>query len=317
MIRVVIIHGTEGSPDSNWFPWLANELRMWGIEVLSPQMPTPGGQSLQSWMDAFKEQVGTVGPTTILIGHSLGATFILRILELINKPVFASIFVAGFTSNLGILKYDQLNKTFIDHPFDWERVRLNIGRPVCFLGEDDPYVPLSQGRRLASQLKVDPIVIEAAGHINAESGFSSFPLLLSELEKLSIRRIEVRNSPISGKGVFATSAIKAEEKVLPWQPLKHLSAEELTNLPDDEKHYIEEVDNGKYILMNAPERFVNHSCSPNTKAVDQADIAIRDIAPGEEITSDYGHSTLTPFDCSCGSKNCRGKIIGPLPHSSG
>lgn len=308
MIRVVIIHGTEGSPDSNWFPWLANELRMWGIEVLTPQMPTPAGQSLQSWMDAFKEQVGTVGPATILIGHSLGATFILRILELIDKPVFASIFVAGFTGTLGIPKYDQLNRSFIDKPFNWEQISRSMGRPFCFLGEDDPYVPLSLGRKLANQLKVDPIVLKAAGHINAESGFSSFPLLLSELKKLNIRRIEVRNSPISGKGVFATSAIKAGEKVLLWQPLKHFPAEELSNLPNDEKHYIQEVDNGKYILMNAPERFVNHSCSPNTKAVDQTDIAIRDIAPGEEITSDYGHSALAPFNCSCGSKNCRGKI---------
>jgi predicted alpha/beta hydrolase family esterase len=34
MKRVIIIHGWEASPESNWFPWLKNELEKKGIRFL-------------------------------------------------------------------------------------------------------------------------------------------------------------------------------------------------------------------------------------------------------------------------------------------
>jgi D-alanine-D-alanine ligase len=57
----------------------------------------------------------------------------------------------------------------------------------------------------------------------------------------------------------------------------------------------------------------NHSCDPNTAFVGLNVVARRDIRSGEELTVDYatfynGH--MTPFDCSCGSPNCRGRIVG-------
>jgi D-alanine-D-alanine ligase-like ATP-grasp enzyme len=57
----------------------------------------------------------------------------------------------------------------------------------------------------------------------------------------------------------------------------------------------------------------NHSCDPNTAFVGLNVVARRDIWLGEELTVDYatfydGH--MTPFDCSCGSPNCRGHIVG-------
>ncbi|WP_272952579.1 SET domain-containing protein-lysine N-methyltransferase [Kribbella amoyensis] len=57
----------------------------------------------------------------------------------------------------------------------------------------------------------------------------------------------------------------------------------------------------------------NHSCDPNTWWVDAVTLtARRDIATGEEITSDYGTSTGTQYalDCRCGSPLCRGKVTG-------
>lgn len=61
--------------------------------------------------------------------------------------------------------------------------------------------------------------------------------------------------------------------------------------------------------MQPPERYVNHSCDPNTKAINNSDVAVRDIKIDEEITSDYTGSVSKSFQCRCGSKNCRG-IIG-------
>jgi len=57
----------------------------------------------------------------------------------------------------------------------------------------------------------------------------------------------------------------------------------------------------------------NHSCDPNTAFLGLNLTAVRDIRAGEELTVDYatfydGH--MTPFDCSCGSPKCRGRIVG-------
>jgi SET domain-containing protein len=61
-----------------------------------------------------------------------------------------------------------------------------------------------------------------------------------------------------------------------------------------------------------PTNFTNHSCDPNA-GFDGTDaiVALRPIAPGEEIRMDYGTFTFS-FDhacaCRCGAANCRGKV---------
>ncbi|MBI4836307.1 MAG: SET domain-containing protein-lysine N-methyltransferase [Candidatus Abawacabacteria bacterium] len=55
----------------------------------------------------------------------------------------------------------------------------------------------------------------------------------------------------------------------------------------------------------------NHSCSPNTGLSGSIVIvAMRDIAPGEELAFDYAISEtfFSSFECHCGSSNCR-KVI--------
>jgi hypothetical protein len=61
---------------------------------------------------------------------------------------------------------------------------------------------------------------------------------------------------------------------------------------------------------------VNHSCQPNCET-DQIDdrvwiIALRDIAPGEELTYDYNIYDAEPGEdspCHCGAKSCRGTMF--------
>ncbi|MET0779778.1 MAG: hypothetical protein ABWY71_03005 [Candidatus Saccharimonadales bacterium] len=47
MKRVIILHGTLGSPSGNWFTWLKLELERRGLEVWLPQLPRPQQPSLQ------------------------------------------------------------------------------------------------------------------------------------------------------------------------------------------------------------------------------------------------------------------------------
>jgi D-alanine-D-alanine ligase len=57
----------------------------------------------------------------------------------------------------------------------------------------------------------------------------------------------------------------------------------------------------------------NHSCDPNTEFVGLNLVARRDIRSGEELTVDYAtfyDRHMTPFDCTCGSPNCRRRVFG-------
>jgi len=116
----------------------------------------------------------------------------------------------------------------------------------------------------------------------------------------------VRKSAIDKRGVFALRDFRKGEVVLKWRP-KILKKSEADKLPNKEKHYIKKSGK-KYFLMQAPEKFVNHSCGPNTEVKNSCDIAIKNIKKGEEITSDYGEGEAISFQCKCGSKNCRGDI---------
>jgi uncharacterized protein len=64
---------------------------------------------------------------------------------------------------------------------------------------------------------------------------------------------------------------------------------------------------GERILCWDLARFVNHSCDANSVSTGwDFDIAVRDIAAGEEITNDYGALNLErSFSCRCGATRCR------------
>jgi predicted alpha/beta hydrolase family esterase len=73
-----------------------------------------------------------IDEATTLIGHSLGATFLLRVLERQKTAVARSVFVAGLLGPIGIAEYDQLNSTFIETSYDWATIKSNAGAVVCF-----------------------------------------------------------------------------------------------------------------------------------------------------------------------------------------
>ena len=183
MRKFIIIHGTKGSPEGNWFPWLADSLRRQHAEVVVPRMPTPEGQNLVNWLQEFRRQVGVIDEDTTLIGHSLGATFMLRVLERQNTAIAQSVFVAGLLGPIGIAEYDQLNSSFIETSYEWGTIKNNAGSVVCLSGEGDPYVPVVQGEELAVNLGTRNHVVPQGGHLNAEFGYTSFQVLLDLLNK--------------------------------------------------------------------------------------------------------------------------------------
>jgi SET domain-containing protein len=118
----------------------------------------------------------------------------------------------------------------------------------------------------------------------------------------------VKKSKIHGKGVFANRNFTKGEVVLQWKP-KILRKSDIKKLSARQKHYIYQVSEDKYFLMQPPEKYVNHSCDANTKVKNYSDVAARAIKKGEEITSNYiKEGSFSSFICKCESKKCKGLI---------
>ena len=181
MPKVIITHGTMGSPQGNWFPWLSKQLRDRDYKVIVPEYPTPEGQDLNNWLKTFEKVAGALDQETILIGHSVGATFVLRVLESLKSPVRCAYLIAGFTAKLGLPEYDTLCTSFVDPPFDWEKIKTAAARFRVISGADDPYVPIAQGEGIARSLGVPLTSIHGGGHLNAESGYLQFDYLLNDI----------------------------------------------------------------------------------------------------------------------------------------
>ena len=184
-MKIVIIHGAYGNPNENWFPWLKNELEKLGQEVFVPKFPTPENQTPENWCKVLqKDCPWEFGSDTILVGHSLGATYILNILNRERaESVKASFLVAGFTGDLGDPQFDNINHDFTHQDFDWDLIARTAGKITVIGGDNDPYVPKSEIENLARNLRVEPIFIENGGHLNAAAGYTEFPYLLNLIKE--------------------------------------------------------------------------------------------------------------------------------------
>ena len=182
--HVVVVHGSYGNPTENWFPWLAEQVQSYGHSVTIPALPTPAGQSIDAWKRAFREQVGSLTANMLLVGHSMGVGFALRLLEESEQEVVGTFLAAGFIGALGLPDYDPINATFFARPFDWHKIRQNAGRVYVYAGDNDPYVPVERTNEIAHHLATTLQVIPGGGHLNAETGFVTFPQMWEEIKPL-------------------------------------------------------------------------------------------------------------------------------------
>lgn len=121
-----------------------------------------------------------------------------------------------------------------------------------------------------------------------------------------------------GKAVYAARGFREGEVVTRFSGPRVARSKLPTRLVGRADRFVQ-VSADQYMgPSGAVDDLINHSCAPNTGLRFAADgvvlLAIRDIAPGEEIAWDYS-STLTDRSwqmvCACGAPECRG-VIGPF-----
>lgn len=180
--NIFIFHGTEGHPQENWFPWLKSELEARGYNVIVPQFPSPPvvAAKISEWFDVLKDYEHYINDDTVIIGHSLGGIFTLRVLETLDYPIRAALLVGTPIGIRPILYYDRDN-SFSGFEFDWETIKNRARSFVVYHSDDDPYVGLDNGAALATHLGTDLSFVPNAGHFNSKAGYTTFENLRDKL----------------------------------------------------------------------------------------------------------------------------------------
>ena len=184
--RAVLVHGTKGKRDGNWFPWLSKSLEDSGLQMLRPQFPTPENQTIEGYFKVWNKEIGSLASDDILIGHSSGPNFILRVLERQETPIKATFLVAPFVRENGDTEIDNLNRNLWGGGYDWEKIKKFGGQFFVYASDNDPYVPLKNSQEVAGLLGVKLTLVSGAGHFNLSSNPQNreFSKLLQDIRSL-------------------------------------------------------------------------------------------------------------------------------------
>jgi SET domain-containing protein len=142
--------------------------------------------------------------------------------------------------------------------------------------------------------------------------------------------IEVRNSPVHGRGVFAVAPISKGARIIEYlgDRVSHKAADDRYEDHDESDNHTFLFIVDKHTVIDAgvggnDARYINHQCAGNCESVIEHRRvfidATRDIAAGEELGYDYeiGREKDDPpnvdeiYACRCGSPQCRGTMLWP------
>ncbi|OGM90877.1 hypothetical protein A2755_01580 [Candidatus Wolfebacteria bacterium RIFCSPHIGHO2_01_FULL_48_22] len=179
-MRYILIHGWGGGPNKDWFPWLAEELKKQGHEVLAPEMPSTDEPTIEKWTAKVGKVVGVPDNETFFVGHSIGCQAILRYLQTIDIRVAGAVFVAGWFNlkNLEDEETEKIAQPWIETPIDIGKIRSVLPKSTLVISDNDPYNCFEENKAKFTELGSDSIVILNGDHLTAEDGFAQFPQLL-------------------------------------------------------------------------------------------------------------------------------------------
>jgi SET domain-containing protein len=139
-------------------------------------------------------------------------------------------------------------------------------------------------------------------------------------------RLEVRESTIHGKGLYARDRIARGARIIEYTGERVSAYEDASSAPASGPVHTVLFDLGNGWMIDGANggndaRFINHSCRPNSEAYVQRGrifiYARRTILAGHELLLDYGFSPESVgdldarllFPCRCGAPGCRGTIV--------
>lgn len=185
IMRIILIHGFNASPEQNFHPWLSQRLREAGHEVLTPTLPLRSDTELNlpEVVESLRHQVGLLKNNDILLGHSLGALMILHYLEAVEMTETPrAVVLVG--APWKVLRPELRRLFFVD--LDAEVLMWKAREFVVVHSSDDALVPLEHGKKLASSLKATFVETDQCDHFMG----AEYPILFDTLQKIVVTPFE-------------------------------------------------------------------------------------------------------------------------------
>jgi hypothetical protein len=161
MTKTLIVPGLDGSPAPHWQHWwAATDPRALLVDLSDPGRPSPA-----AWE---AELASTIlhHPDCVLVGHSLGAILVARILtKWPQLKVRAALLVAPAETR---------GSDRIGHFGPIPERPLGVPARVV-ASRNDPWMSFARVASLARSWETDLVDLGHAGHINVASGFGPWP----------------------------------------------------------------------------------------------------------------------------------------------
>jgi uncharacterized protein len=188
MVKTLLVPGLDGSTGGHWQQWWHDtDPQAVMVEFTDLGDPVPGAMEVELISAILNH------PDAILVGHSLGAILIARVLaEWPQLSVAGALLVAPADP--------------VDHP---RLYRFNpiseraLGVPATVvISQNDPLMNHARAKDLARGWKAKVIDMGLAGHINLAAGYGPWPMGFDLRDDL-IRRGQAVARPVSGSGLTA------------------------------------------------------------------------------------------------------------------
>jgi uncharacterized protein len=180
-LRVLILHGWQGSGPDHWQTWLARRLEAAGAHVQYPDLPDCDIPCPDRWGAALHREIRALARAEgdgerVVVAHSLGCVLWLREAAAIS-PALRVDRVALVAPPCPGAKVPELAR-FYPTGADKAAIDAAAGHTRLVCADDDPYCP---GRGAAThwgeplELVVD--LLPGAGHLNVEAGYGPWPAM--------------------------------------------------------------------------------------------------------------------------------------------
>lgn len=183
--KIILIHGNDGGTHKDhWFPYLKQELETLGLTVIANTFPDAIKARAKYWLPYIKDELNA-DENTIIIGHSSGAVAALRYAQ--SNKLLGTIIVGANHTDLGLP--EEKDSGYFDQPWQWDKIKANQQWIVQYASTDDPWIPISESRRIHTQLDTEYYEYTDQGHFGSEDNpKQSLPELVEVIkEKLNLK----------------------------------------------------------------------------------------------------------------------------------
>ena len=177
IMRIILIPGYKATPASGFFPWLYEELRKAGHEVLVVNLPEVEAPDRDAWTKALLEQVGAVDDETVIVGHSLGGAAALRFLE--AAEAFTTPHALILISTPWMINSEQFRGFFMSE-LDFEVLMWKASKFVVVHSRDDKTIPFDHAEKYVKVLHARLVEAQDAGHFTG----TEYPILLETIKEV-------------------------------------------------------------------------------------------------------------------------------------